>query len=168
MQRRALSPGHAEGTHEQCHPHSVPGDRGTVLRVRRGGGAAIAVGLVISLVLLVMAADRRPQGDITRIVPYVLAAVLLWAVVVGVAFGPRRGAIVALVGGAVFLLAAGLYVVFVAPIDYAECEQLFLEVSNDPCREHSDLGWAVFFLVGAICGGALSLSVSRPRAQSPA
>ena len=67
------------------------------------------------------------------------------------------------VGGAAFLLVAGLYVVFVPPIDYAECEQLFLELSNDPCGEHSDLGWAVFFLVGAMCGGALSLSVSGPR-----
>ncbi len=138
------------------------------LRVRRGRGAAIAVGLVLSLVFLVAAADRHPQGDITRTVPFVLAALLLWSVVVGVAFGPRWGAIVALVGGAVFLLAAGLYVVFVPQIDYAECQQLYLEVSNNACRDHSDLGWAVFFLVGAVCCGALGLSVSRPRAQTPA
>lgn len=135
--------------------------------MRRGGGAAIAVGLAISLVLLVGAADRRPQGDITRAVPFVLASLLLWAVVAGVAFGPRWGATVALVGGAVFLLAAGLYVVFVSPIDYAECQQLYLEVSNDPCRDHSDLGLAVLFLVGATCGGALALGVSHPRAQTP-
>lgn len=127
---------------------------------------AIAIGLAMSLVLVVAAADRRPQGDITRIVPFVLATLLLWAAVVAVAFGPRRGATVALVGGAVCLLAAGLYVLFVPPIDYAECQQLFLEISNDPCRDHSDLGWAALFLVGAAGGGALGLRASR-RAASP-
>ena len=80
--------------------------------------------------------------------------------VVGVTVGPATGCDSALAGGAVFLLAAALCMIFVAPIDYAECEELFREVSNESCRGHSDLGWAVFFLVGAMCGGALSLSVT--------
>ena len=95
----------------------------------------------MSLVLVVAAADRRPQGDITRIVPFVVAGLVLWAVVVGVAFGPRRGATLALVGGATFLLASSLYLVFVQPIDYAECEQLFL--------------------IGATSGAALAVRRSR-------
>lgn len=111
--------------------------------------------------LVIAAADRRPPGDITRIVPFVVAGLVLWAVVVGVAFGPRRGAMLALVGGAVSLLAACLYVVFVQPIDYAECEQLFLEIADDSCREHSALGWAALFLIGATSGAVLALRMSR-------
>ena len=129
--------------------------------MRRSRGVAVAIGLVVSLVLAVAAADRRPQGDITRIVPFVVAGLVRWAVVVGVAFGPRRGATIALVGGATFLLASSLYLVFVQPIDYAECEQLFVEIADDSCREHSDLGRAALLLIGSTGGAVLAVRTSR-------
>ena len=120
----------------------------------------------MSLVLFVATVERHPQGDLTRAVPFVLAGLLLWAVVLGIVFGSRWGVVVALVGGAIFFLAAGLYVIFVPQIDFAECEQLFLELSNKACRGHSDLGWAVLFLVSAVCCGTLGVIASRSREQT--
>ena len=131
--------------------------------MRNRRGIAVAVGLGASLLLCAAAVARRPQGDITRVVPFLLAALLLWALVLGITFGPRWGAAVALAGGAVLLLAAGVYMVFVTPIDYAECQQLYLELSDDACRDQSDLGWAVLVGVGALCCGALGLLVGRRR-----
>jgi hypothetical protein len=43
------------------------------------------------VLLYVGAMSRHRQGDIRRAVPFVVGAVLVWAVVVGVVFGQRRG-----------------------------------------------------------------------------
>jgi hypothetical protein len=118
------------------------------------------VGLAASVLVYVGAMSRHPQGDIGRAVPFVLAAVLVWAVVVGVGFGWRRGVVLALLGGAVSLLAVGLYIPFVLPIGYAECGSIVQERSNEECLRHSDLVWALLCIVGAVGCGAVGIIVT--------
>ena len=118
------------------------------------------------MLLYVGAMSRHPQGDIRRAVPFVLAALLVWAVVGGVVFGRRRGVVIALLGGGVFLLAAGLYIFFVPPIGYAECRSIFQELSNDSCLSHSDLVWALLCVVGAVGCGTVGVIVNRSSTRS--
>jgi len=132
------------------------------MRARKRSAVAIGGGVVLSVGLLIAAMSRHPQGDITRIRPFVVCLIGVWAVVVGIVWGARWGLITALTLASLGLLASTAYVIFLMPIDYAECEELIHEISNKACRAHSALGWAVVCGVVGLVGLAMAI-VLRPR-----
>ena len=111
---------------------------------RRSG--AVAAGLITTLILVVGALSRHPQGNLARVTPYVVAAGLVWVAVAATVAGSRAALKTACVVAAPALLAVAVYAFFVEPIRFAECGPLVTELSDPACRSHAPL---VLLLVSA-------------------
>jgi hypothetical protein len=107
-------------------------------------------GVVASVGLCVAAMDTYPQGNIRRVVPFVLLAIAVWTVEVGILGGARRGAIVALTGAAVFMTVTALLVFILPPLDYGDCQSVSRILWRETCRAHSELGWVAVLVIGAM------------------
>jgi len=102
---------------------------------------------VATIALAVGASRTHPQGNVGRVVPYVVAAIVVWSAAAVVVSGGRRGAAVACGTGAALFMAVAIYRFFVRPIPFAECGRLVEELDNRACRDHGDIGLVVLTVI---------------------
>jgi hypothetical protein len=126
-------------------------------RMRVAGGA----GAVATLGLTVAAALRHPQGDIGRLLVYIVLAIFVWTLVAVVVSGRRRGVGVACISGALLSVSVAAYLFFAQPIAFAECGRLAQELTRPECRDHGPAAAVVTSVAVAIVLGAIGIRSLR-------
>lgn len=122
--------------------------------------AIVTVAVAASVVIVVLAGQARPQGNVARALPYSVALALLWTVTAGVVAGPRRALRVAAVLTILGAIAVAAYVIALEPIRVAECGVLAEELGNRSCRDHAS--WEVVAAAGVAANlGAAGLYRAR-------
>jgi hypothetical protein len=128
---------------------------------RPGLWTSVAVGATVALGVL--AAMERPQGDVTRTLPYLVAAVVVWTGATTLAHGPRSGLQVALALGAVVLSMVGAYRLLIEPIPTGECRALIQELRRPPCRDEGPVLGVVVALTAATFATGAAVMLHRRR-----
>lgn len=126
-------------------------------------------GVVASVALCVAAMDAHPQGNIRRVVPFVLLAVAVWAIEVGILGGARQGAIVAFTGAALFMTVTALLAFILPPLEYGDCQSVSRILWRETCRAQIELEWVAVLVIGALAcvTVAVALGVNGARRQGP-
>lgn len=130
----------------------------------RWRNVVVAAAILPTFALGLLAADRHPQGNVGRVIPYVSATIVVWALAIALLSSARRGAGAACIAVAVGLAVVAGYLLLVLPIPYAECGTIAHEWRRATCRSHSELPALIAAALGApllaVAGRTL---LTRPR-----
>lgn len=136
-------------------------------RTRRRRLAPLAGSLLATGVLAVPAVLSHPQGDIARLIPYVLAGIGVWVLFAAATGGRRAAAATACGLGALGLLGVAAVAFFVAPIPTGECRSLFLEWNTPYCRADGPIALVVASAAGSIASAVWCLWMSLAGRRTP-
>jgi len=117
--------------------------------------AVFTIAVVATAALVGAALSTHPQGNIARVAPFAAAAALVWLLALAKTGGARPAAWGACLIALSASLAVLIYILWIEPIPYAECDVLGRELGNSACRTHASTG--VLFAAGTTSAGSVGL-----------